>query len=380
MKLLQKILVATSLNRNSDSAVLSTGVTLSKYFDSQATLLHVLPDQFKKSLTKKVVEIVIKEEFDKIKQEFQNAGGVLENAELVTGKPFETIIDKADEHDVNVIVIGASDSEGTDKKSLGFITEKVVRKAHKPVWVVKSDPKAGIRHILCAYDYSAPAQRALKNAIHLARRFQATLDVIHVIETSGFYSRYYQQNIDSQTRSREQKRLEKAIDQFDLYGIDVKPHIATGEVFECLEEYVKSTPVDLLVLGTIGRNSSSRSLIGSTAENVLKYLSCSVVTLKAADAIQLEIDSEIKELESHYQLGRQLMDQGFAQQAIGQFQICLSIDALYAPAWEAIAESYERLDEKELATHHRLKAKEIRTRLWHLKINAEIRSKRSLLD
>ncbi len=378
MKLLQNMLVATSLNRNS-APVLSTGVTLSKYFGSQATLLHVLPEQFEKSLTKKVVETVIREEFEKIKQEFQNGGGLLENAELVTGKPFETIIDKADEHDVNVIVIGASDSEGTKKSSLGFITEKVVRKAHKPVWVVKSDSKAGIRHILCAYDYSAPAQRALKNAIHLARRFQATLDVIHVIETNAFYSRYYQQNIDSQKRSREQKRLEKAIDQFDLYGIDIKSHIAIGEVFGCLEEYVKSTPVDLLVLGAIGRHSSSRSLIGSTAEKVLKYLPCSIVTFKAADAIQLEIDSEIKELETHYQLGRQLMDNGFSQQAIGQFQICLSIDALYAPAWEAIAESYDRLDEKELATHHRLKAKEIRTRLWHQKIHAEIRSTRSIL-
>lgn len=54
--------------------------------------------------------------------------------------------------------------------------------ANKPVFVVKRGARALIRRILCPVDFSEASRRALKNAIHLSKTFQAYLTVLTVFE------------------------------------------------------------------------------------------------------------------------------------------------------------------------------------------------------
>ena len=95
--------------------------------------------------------------------------------------PFDQILRHADRHDANVIIMGAGEKSDDDPFRLGITAEKVLRKASKPVWMVKPDAVMQITNILCPVDCSEPSTRALANAIRLARSFQAELTVLHVI-------------------------------------------------------------------------------------------------------------------------------------------------------------------------------------------------------
>ncbi|MFP8951995.1 universal stress protein [Natrialbaceae archaeon A-arb3/5] len=57
--------------------------------------------------------------------------------DLVVGEPARTIVDYADENDVNHIVIGSHGREGVARYLLGSVAENVVRRSAVPVTVVR---------------------------------------------------------------------------------------------------------------------------------------------------------------------------------------------------------------------------------------------------
>ena len=53
------------------------------------------------------------------------------------GSPADQIVDYAEKHSIDLIVMGTHGRAGVEKMWLGSITEKVLRKAHCPVLVVR---------------------------------------------------------------------------------------------------------------------------------------------------------------------------------------------------------------------------------------------------
>ncbi len=56
---------------------------------------------------------------------------------ILKGDPAEKILDFADEHDVDMIVVGSLGKSGIERFALGSVSEKVVRHAKVPVLVVR---------------------------------------------------------------------------------------------------------------------------------------------------------------------------------------------------------------------------------------------------
>ena len=131
-------------------------------------------------------------------------------------------------------------------------------------------------------------------------------------------------------------------------------------------------------MGAVGETNDPRILVGRTAEKVVRQLPCSVITLKSESAIQLRLEAEIADIASHYEQGKTLLENGFTDEAMRQFQICIDKDMLFAPAWESLAAAHERLGHEEEAEKYMNKAKEIRQNLWAQKVVAEVRSRHTL--
>ena len=55
---------------------------------------------------------------------------------ILKGNPAEKILDFADEHDIDLIVVGSLGKSGIERFALGSVSEKVVRHAKVPVLVV----------------------------------------------------------------------------------------------------------------------------------------------------------------------------------------------------------------------------------------------------
>ncbi len=58
-------------------------------------------------------------------------------------------------------------------------------------------------------------------------------------------------------------------------------HIVEGlNVAEIISEVITNSQSDILVMGTVGRQGMSASIIGNTAEKILHEIDCDVLAIK----------------------------------------------------------------------------------------------------
>lgn len=72
-------------------------------------------------------------------QSIEAAGGQVAQAHLLLGRPAEQIVKLSEELGVGVIVLGSRGLSALRRALLGSVSESVVRHAHCPVFVVRSD-------------------------------------------------------------------------------------------------------------------------------------------------------------------------------------------------------------------------------------------------
>lgn len=70
------------------------------------------------------------------------AAGVETVTEVTTGTVHRTIIEYADDHDIDLIVMGTHGRRGLDRYLLGSVTEKVVRASDVPVLTIRAAEKS----------------------------------------------------------------------------------------------------------------------------------------------------------------------------------------------------------------------------------------------
>ena len=381
MKMLEKILFATDFGKSSQAA-LQRALILAKKFNSQIFLLHVIPESQLPELAMNMVKENASNELNKLSRPLKSAGFNISDVIIKTGTPFNVIIQQADLFDVNVIIIGAGDKTTADRYRLGQTAEKVTRKSDKPVWISRIGENSSVSKILCPVDFSESSKRALKNAIHLARQFEAELTVFHIIDTlTGFYQKIYKKNSELQKSfsQEHENRFEQLLKEFDFYNVKWSKKIKRGNAAEEIIKAVQKNNYNLLTLGSVGSTKNSRILIGHVAEKVIREVICPVVTFKSQDAISIRLEENLNDLQTLFEQANKLLKNGFTEEALNKYLSCVNIDMFFAPAWEGLAKVCERMDNLKEAEKYRQRAKDIRTKLWEKRIEAEIRSQHTLL-
>ena len=380
MKLLETILLATDFSDASDDAT-KAAINLAKAFGSKILMIHVLPDSKESPIPLDVVKKVAGNELRTTVRAINDAGVATGEPIIAFGSPFDQIIHFAELHDVNVIVIGSGQKHPRGKHTLGVTAEKLVRKSSKPVWVVRPGTKKNINKILCPVDFSEASHRALSNAVHLCRKFGAKLTILTVFEPLVNIYR-----IPVKVSAKEQKNTEKHqalqfnkfLAGFDLQSVPWKKEICRGKPHEQILSRVKALKPDLIVMGSAGKSGVARILLGSVAEKVVREIPCSVITVKSEHAIRLRLEAEIADIEDHIEEGKKLLEGGFLEEALNQFQMVIAKDITFVPAWEGLAAVHNRLGHDEEAERCRQEAAYIRKNLWEKKVAAEIRSQHPL--
>jgi nucleotide-binding universal stress UspA family protein len=159
-----------------------------------------------------------------------------------------------------------------------------------------------LKNILVATDFSEPSAVALNYGRDLARSYDATLHVVHVIEDLlalhgpevGFAYADVERNIEAAVR----RDLDAAIKPGDHETLDVRTMITrASNVSHAVTEYAKHNAIDLIIVGTHGRNAFHRFLIGSVAERVMRTAPCPVLTVRAneRDFIDSQDDADVAE-------------------------------------------------------------------------------------
>ncbi|HXY13677.1 MAG TPA: universal stress protein [Terriglobales bacterium] len=140
---------------------------------------------------------------------------------------------------------------------------------------------AEVKSVLIAYDFSEAAQKPLRHALAVARHYGAKFHLVNVVSSLGYTIVGPQAaNLAAERTQRDARRLEKELlASGALAGLEHEFIIREGEVWEQLELVIKEKKVDLVVVGTHGRGSLGKLILGSVAERVFRNAECLVGTV-----------------------------------------------------------------------------------------------------
>jgi len=137
-----------------------------------------------------------------------------------------------------------------------------------------------IVRILLPTDFSDCSEQARSYACEFAKRFDAELHLLHVVQPIALPG--YIGPIP-QTISEPEEAAKKELAEWEHSSLEdaknVFRTVRTGAPFVEIVRYAKEQNIDLIVMGTHGRSGFAQALMGSVAEKVVRKAACPVLTI-----------------------------------------------------------------------------------------------------
>ena len=119
---------------------------------------------------------------------------------------------------------------------------------------------------LIPVDGSAPAKRAAKYGLELAVRYDASVELLHVVK-KGVLS-------DSTHRNKKKEQGEAILEEaaeLDIEGHpSIETHLVVGNPGKAITAHVTTRDIDFVVMGRHGRSVVGEHLVGTVAERVIR--------------------------------------------------------------------------------------------------------------
>lgn len=147
-----------------------------------------------------------------------------------------------------------------------------------------------MKTILVPTDFSETAQWAVELAADVAKRAEAELILLHVIEEPSETSFNVTGEVDLSEAwedkiftmkliERSKKQMESLVHELRENGLKVKQEIRMGTAFYGIRDIIADHMVDLVVMGTEGRSKIEEMIIGSNTEKVIRHGKSPVLTV-----------------------------------------------------------------------------------------------------
>ena len=144
-----------------------------------------------------------------------------------------------------------------------------------------------LKRILVATDFGEAAAKALAYGREFARRYDATLHILHVVDDVGarmlassalpYDVNPLQQNIEEAAR-RELQDLVTDEDRREL-RVETALRLSTS-ASRTIVDYAAEKGIDLIIIGTHGRGAVGHMVMGNVAERVVRTADCPVLTVR----------------------------------------------------------------------------------------------------
>ena len=143
-----------------------------------------------------------------------------------------------------------------------------------------------IKKILLPTDFSEGSEAAVSYVLSLAGKYDAHIDILHIIHEFGDMTDFYVPHISYDVM---EKGMEDAarnnMENFCRENVEGKAefeiHTRKGTPFLEIIQAARDLQSDLIVMGTHGRTGIDHILFGSTAEKVVRKSPIPVMTVRA---------------------------------------------------------------------------------------------------
>jgi len=212
------------------------------------------------------------------------------------------ICDYAKNADIDLVVMGTHGRRGPARFFLGSVATEVVRHSECPVMTLREmDPPReieAIEKLLVPIDFSRHSMIAVAHARELAARYDAALQLLHVVELQTYPTLYGPTATAFDVN--ELKRLsfaamDRVMERTPGPEVMFDKYVTSGRVATEIATFADENDSDMVVISTHGLSGLERMLTGSTTEQVVRLVDCPVFTVKAfgrsllADMPQLDL-------------------------------------------------------------------------------------------
>src|SRR4051812_445714 len=142
------------------------------------------------------------------------------------------------------------------------------------------------KHILVPVDGSSTALLAVDKAVQLARAFSGRITAIHVIDPYPFVGigadfAFGQAEYLTAAKASAQKALATAAETAAAAGVQCTQRVIEGQsVYEGILEAATGVDVDLIIMGSHGRQGIEKLLLGSETQRVLSHTTLPVLVVR----------------------------------------------------------------------------------------------------
>jgi len=154
-----------------------------------------------------------------------------------------------------------------------------------------------MKTILVPTDFSKPAQWAFETAINIAKIMKGELLLLHVVEEPSEQSFNVEAQVDDEDGwenkiftlkliKRTKAQLDELVAGAVANGVPVKTALRVGNPFHGIRTMITERRAHLIVMGTTGHTKLDEMVIGSTAEKVVRYAQCPVLTVHEKPQLQ----------------------------------------------------------------------------------------------
>lgn len=146
-----------------------------------------------------------------------------------------------------------------------------------------------IKNVLVATDFSPASETALMYGRALARTFEGTLHVIHVVDNLAGHLALGEAalasiaplDLQADIEAAGRRSLEDAIQEDDRRELHAVPVLGTGtSPAKEIVNYAREAAIDIVIVGATGRGMLDRMLMGSVADKVVRSAPCPVLAVR----------------------------------------------------------------------------------------------------
>jgi nucleotide-binding universal stress UspA family protein len=281
---IKNIMVPVDFSDASKKAV-NYGLSFALESEARLILAHIGPpdaaayDQAKKDL----LELIPPECRERMTFEIIVKGGNVQSE----------LLGIVEDREVDLVVMGTHGRGYVERMLLGSVTERMLRKLHVPILTVSHlDPEREIhtpapvamQRILYATDMTEGSEEGLGFSIRLARAFDATLMVAHVIRFGevafqGVETAALQPDYAGEIRTRAEEELSRMVGLTSDGSVPIETLVAEGIPYDTIEELARQHRADLIVINLQNKGRLERAVLGKTAERVIRTATVPVLSL-----------------------------------------------------------------------------------------------------
>ncbi|RPA60490.1 universal stress protein [Aerococcus agrisoli] len=139
-----------------------------------------------------------------------------------------------------------------------------------------------IKQILVPVDDSEHSKEAFRNAVEIARRSGAKVDVLSVVADDYVFGDI---RISESDKEKMKDRTLESLEKYVEYGLnrnftDIRTFTAFGNPRREIAKIANEGDYQLVVIGATGKGAISRALVGSVAEYTVRLSQIPVLVIK----------------------------------------------------------------------------------------------------